>query len=145
MTITVKVQKYIFKFDLSLCCHIGTTQSTRIPNLGAMQAQGYIDVHLLIIYCHFVAILALPKVPGSLTQEPYKQRAYLLHLRAWTSDPWAINFPMLAESFMKITTMHLIFSQLCGSREEYFCILGPIYDPRGGKVENSSFHIDALN
>lgn len=82
MTITVKEQKYIFKFDLSLCCHIGPTQSTRMPNSGAMQAQGYIAVHLYIIYCHFVAILALPKVPGSLTQEPCKQRAYLLQLRA---------------------------------------------------------------
>lgn len=84
----------------------GPTQSTRIPNSGAMQAQGYIVVHLLIIYCqfgailalpkvhksliqepcqhkgilpcncHFVAILALPKVPGSLIQEPCKQRAF---------------------------------------------------------------------
>lgn len=45
MTITVKVQKYIFKFDLSLCCHIGPTQNTRMPNSGAMQAQGYTAVH----------------------------------------------------------------------------------------------------
>lgn len=50
MTITVKVQKYIFKFDLSLCCYIVPTQSTWIPNSGAMQAQGYTAVQLIIYY-----------------------------------------------------------------------------------------------
>lgn len=103
----------------------GPTQSTRIPNSGAMQAQGYIVVHLLIIYCQFGAILALPKVHKSLIQEPCQHKGilpciYLLYI---------------------VTTMHLIFSQFCWSREEYFCILGPIYDPRGGKVLNFTMEI----
>lgn len=73
MTITVKVQKYIFKFDLSLCCHIGPTQSTRMPNSGAMQAQGYTAVHLIIYY-----ILSLCCYIGP-TQS------------AWIPDPGAIQ------------------------------------------------------
>lgn len=55
----------------------GPTQSTRIPNSGAMQAQGYIVVHLLIIYCQFGAILALPKVHKSLIQEPCQHKGIL--------------------------------------------------------------------
>lgn len=39
--------------------------------------------------------------------------------------PGAMNFTILVEGFMDIIAMHLVFSHMCGSREEDFLKIGP--------------------
>lgn len=69
-----------------------------------------------------------------------------------TPDPRAMNFTVLVEGVMDIITMHLVFPNMCGSREDFFGgyiwprLWHPMYGTRRG-VHNidSSYNTDALN
>lgn len=54
--------------------------------------------------------------------------------KIWTPYTGAMNFTILVEDFMDTITIHLVFSYMCESREEFprfFQMFGPVHEAPG--------------